>query len=71
MTAELNVSFLKPIRVGERVHVSARPTKVTRRIIEVDAVIEGEDGVVKARSEGKMFVLSPEQQSDIGLALEP
>ncbi|WP_245630143.1 PaaI family thioesterase [Alicyclobacillus acidiphilus] len=67
VTAELNISFKAPIRVGERVRIEARPSKVTSRLLLVDARIEGESGELKATSKAKMIVLSKEQQEQLGI----
>lgn len=67
VTAELNISFKAPIRVGENVRIEARPTKVSSRILLVDALITGEDGEVKATSKAKMIVLSSEQRAKLGI----
>ncbi|MDQ0189019.1 PaaI family thioesterase [Alicyclobacillus cycloheptanicus] len=71
VTAQLQVEFQDPIRVGERVEIEAHPTKVTRRIVEVDASIRGTDGALKARSHAKMMILSQQQKEEMGLANLP
>jgi len=58
MTAELTVSYLDPIRVGERLEIIARPVRVRRRLIDVEAQIVSEKGIVKARSLAKMVILT-------------
>lgn len=67
VTAELRVAFMAPIRVGEHLILSAKPTKQSRRLVHVEAELKTEDGVVKARSWAKMAVLTKEQQENTGL----
>ncbi|RIV17749.1 PaaI family thioesterase [Alicyclobacillaceae bacterium I2511] len=71
VTAEMNVSYLEPIRIGERLEITAWPTRQTRRIIEVSAQITGPDGVQKARSQAKMMVLTDRQKEAMGLSNLP
>lgn len=67
VTADLHIAFKAPIRVGENVRVEAHPTKVTKRLLLVEASIVNEDGEVKATSTAKMIVLSKEQQEQMGI----
>ncbi|OUM85745.1 MAG: hypothetical protein BAA01_06315 [Bacillus thermozeamaize] len=67
LTGEMHVSFLAPIRVGERVTVEAYPVRKRRRIIDVEAVVRGEDGQIKAKCQAKMLVLSDAQKEEMGL----
>ncbi|MCL6487690.1 PaaI family thioesterase [Alicyclobacillus mali (ex Roth et al. 2021)] len=67
VTAELNISFKKPVHVGERLRVWARPTKVSSRLLVVEAAVESEDGELKASSTAKMMVLSAEKQKQLGM----
>ncbi len=68
LTAQLQVEFRDPIRIGEHVDVQAHATKVTRRVVEVEASIFAEDGALKARSQAKMLILSEKQKQEMGLA---
>ncbi|EJY55449.1 thioesterase superfamily protein [Alicyclobacillus hesperidum URH17-3-68] len=67
VTAELNIAFKKPIRVGERVRIEAHPTKISSRLLLVDAKITGEDGEEKASSKAKMIVLTKAQKEELGI----
>lgn len=67
MTASLNVSYRNPIHTGEHLRVTAHPTRITRRLIDVEAQIVAEDGTVKAESVAKMMVLNDEQREAAGL----
>lgn len=71
VTAELNVSFVAPIRVGEVLHITAKPTKRNRRLLEVDARIVTEANQIKAKSWSKLVVLSKEQQAAAGIPTIP
>ena len=62
MTGELKVSYLDPIYVGEHLEITAKPVRVTRRLIEVAARIVNEAGAVKAESVAKLVVLTEEQR---------
>ncbi|GEO25995.1 phenylacetic acid degradation protein [Alicyclobacillus acidoterrestris] len=67
VTAELNISFKAPVQVGETVHIEAHPSKVTKRLLYVEARMVNSEGEVKATSNAKMIVLSPEQQAKMGI----
>ncbi|MBX6395598.1 MAG: PaaI family thioesterase [Alicyclobacillaceae bacterium] len=67
VTAQLEVQFQHPIRTGERLQVVAYPLRKTRRLIEVEAKITGEDGSPKAQARAKMMVLSEAQRQAMGL----
>ena len=67
VTAKMEIEFVKPIQVGERLRVEGRPIRKTKRIIEVEAEIAGENGDVKARSTAKMMILSSRQKEELGL----
>ncbi|QSO48902.1 PaaI family thioesterase [Alicyclobacillus mengziensis] len=67
MTASLNVSFVAPIRVGESLKITAAPTRITRRLIDVQAKIVSKEGELKAEALAKMMVLSEEQRALAGL----
>lgn len=71
VTAELNISFKAPVRVGETVRLEAHPTKVTSRLLLVEASMVSETGEVKATSRAKMLVLSKEQQGQMGIETPP
>lgn len=67
MTAKLEATFVEPIQVGETVRISGRAISTHRRLIEVQAVITGEDGTVKAHALAKMRVLSEQQRQRMEL----
>lgn len=67
MTAQLNVTYRDPIHVGEHLELTARPIRVTRRLIDVAARIVSEEGIVKAESIAKLVVLTAEQRQAAGL----
>ncbi len=71
VTADLHVQFYEPIRVGEKLTVTAWPTRKHRKLFEVEATIVDEQGVVKARSTAKMMILSDKQKEEMGLADVP
>lgn len=71
VTAQLQIDFQDPVRIGEHVDVEAHATKVTRRVVEVEAAMYGADGSLKARSHAKMLVLSEQQKQGMGLANLP
>ena len=67
VTAELTVSFVEPIRTGERITLRGTAIKENRKIIEVNAKIYNEQGHVKAHSHAKMMILSDKQQEEMGV----
>lgn len=68
MTAEMNVAFHKPVRVGERMEVRARATHATRRVVEVKAELRDEAGDLRAESTAKMVILTDRQKEHLGLS---
>ena len=67
VTAEMNVSFLRPLRVGETVRVRAHAVRAARRLVEVASSIVAADGAVKARAHAKMWVLTDQQKGEFGM----
>lgn len=70
MTAQLDVSYVQPIHVGEVVQVIGRLMDQNRRVIQVQAEIIGLDGTVKARAAAKMMVLTDQQRAALKLESE-
>lgn len=67
MTAKLDATFVEPIHVGESVRIVGRIVKQSRRVIEVETTITGEQGAIKAQSLAKMKVLSEQQREAMGV----
>lgn len=67
VTAELNIAFKAPIQVGETCEIEAHPTKVTSRLLLVEAKVTNREGELKASANAKMLVLSKEQQEKMGI----
>ncbi|MCL6516800.1 PaaI family thioesterase [Alicyclobacillus sp.] len=67
MTGQLTVQFHAPIHVGETLDIRARPTRVTRRLMDIEAEIVSAAGERKASAQAKMVVLTPRQQAEAGL----
>jgi len=57
LTAELSVRFLKPVRVGERVNVSARLLERRGKIFRLEARATDPDGSELARAESRCFLV--------------
>ncbi|MDP9729033.1 PaaI family thioesterase [Alicyclobacillus tolerans] len=68
VTAELNISFKAPIRVGETLYIEATPTRESRKLILVQATIHNAEGELKATADAKMMVLSKDQLEELGLS---
>ncbi|QQE78859.1 PaaI family thioesterase [Alicyclobacillus sp. SO9] len=71
MTAELKVNYSNPIHEGEKVTVTAWPIRTTKRLLSVQAEITDTNGVVRARAEAKMMVLTDRQMEQAGMAESP
>ncbi|WP_238413760.1 PaaI family thioesterase [Alicyclobacillus sp. TC] len=68
VTAELNISFKAPVRVGETLYIEATPTRESRKLILVHATIHNAEGELKATADAKMMVLSKDQLEELGLS---
>jgi uncharacterized protein (TIGR00369 family) len=68
VTAELNVLFKAPVRVGEILLVEAEPLRVTRKLILVHATLHNEERELKAEATAKMMVLSDDQRDQMGMS---
>ncbi|MCL6599833.1 MAG: PaaI family thioesterase [Alicyclobacillus macrosporangiidus] len=68
MTGQLTVQFHAPIHVGETLEIRARPVRVTRRLMDVEAEIVSRSGERKASAQAKMVVLTARQQAQAGLS---
>jgi uncharacterized protein (TIGR00369 family) len=70
VTAELNVIFKSPVRVGETLVIEAEPLRITRKLILVHATLHNEEGELKAEATAKMMVLSDDQRHQMGMGPE-
>ncbi len=69
MTAEITVRYLKPVPVGSRIIVSAKPASCSRRLCVAKGEIRDTDGTLYTRASGKFLPLSVEQTRQIDSAL--
>ena len=67
VTAQLTVTYVEPVRIGEHLEIKARLVRKTRKVLDVEATIANDRGSLKAKSQAKMMVLSEEQKQQIGL----
>ncbi|MBI4330299.1 MAG: PaaI family thioesterase [Chloroflexi bacterium] len=58
VTGKMSVKLKKPARIGERLTITGGITKMTRKLIETEAVVISSDGEEIARGEGTMFILN-------------
>jgi uncharacterized protein (TIGR00369 family) len=57
VTGELQIRFLRPLRVGTKVTVRGRPVEHRPRYSVAQGEIAGEDGTVYAKATGKFFLM--------------
>lgn len=65
VTADLEVRFVAPVRLGGRYFGSARAGEERGRLRLAQGSLCDEDGRVCARASGKYFLLSSEQTADV------
>ena len=58
VTAELTVRFLKPVEVGQSVHLTGRVVETRRRVVMTEGEILGADGQVVARGGARFLLVS-------------
>lgn len=63
VTVESRVRFRRPAWVGEPIHLSARVTRMTRRLIEADGVLARKDGTVIAEGSLLFHILRKSQKA--------
>ena len=61
VTAELNVEYLKPVRVGEEIHVEAHRERAEGRNFYHVGEIRDAAGRVLARARGRFVVIDPDR----------
>jgi len=61
VTAELNVEYLRPVRVGEEIHVEAHQERAEGRNFFHVGEIRDAAGRVLARARGRFVVVDPER----------
>jgi len=61
VTAELNVEYLKPVRVGDEIHVEAHQERAEGRNLFHVGEIRDAAGRVLARARGRFVVVDPEK----------
>ncbi len=55
VTVDIQVRYLKPVEVGERIRVSGRVANVKSRIIETEADVRNESGEVVAKGSARFL----------------
>jgi uncharacterized protein (TIGR00369 family) len=58
VTAEMTVRYLKPVPVGAKIVVSAKPGRCSRRLGVAEGEVRDESGTLYARASGKFLPLS-------------
>lgn len=61
ITAEMTIRYMKPVPVGTRVIVSAKPGMCSRRLGVADGEVRDADGTLYARGSGKFLPISREE----------
>jgi len=61
VTAELNIQYLRPIRVGEEIHVEAFEESRNGRNLIHSGEIRNGNGEVLAKAKGRFVIIDPEQ----------
>jgi uncharacterized protein (TIGR00369 family) len=61
VTVDIQVRYLKPVEIGERIRISGRIGRVKSRIIETEAEVSNEAGVAVVRGTAR-FLQMQEQQ---------
>lgn len=64
VTAEMNLRYLKPVLLGQEIVVSAQPTRLTRRVVEVAGKIEDREGTLLTQATAK-FIASKNDVREI------
>lgn len=67
MTAKLDIRYVEPVRTGEKLRITGRPTRRSSRLIEVEAKITGDAGRLKAHANASMVILTDRQLEQWGL----
>jgi uncharacterized protein (TIGR00369 family) len=65
VTGELNVRFLRPLRVGTKAIVKGRPVEHKLRYSIAEGEIQDEQGNIYAKAAGKFFLLSDERAKQV------
>jgi uncharacterized protein (TIGR00369 family) len=57
VTAEINVRYLKPVEVGQKVRVRGRVQAVKGRVVETEGEILNPEGEVAARGKARFLMM--------------
>jgi uncharacterized protein (TIGR00369 family) len=61
VTGDLTVRYLRPVPANQDLTVSAWALRAHRRLVQTEAQMEGNDGVIYARADGRFLPLSVEE----------
>jgi uncharacterized protein (TIGR00369 family) len=61
VTVDIQVRYLKPVEIGERIRISGRIARVKSRIIETEAEVSDEAGEAVARGSARFLQMQGKQ----------
>lgn len=70
VTAEIEVKFLKPVKIGERLFLEGKVTGEQKKIFTAEGVVSNSNSEVVATSKGKFFKVTEKMQKVLEESLE-
>jgi uncharacterized protein (TIGR00369 family) len=70
VTAEIQVKFIKPVKIGEMLFLKGRVTGEQKRIFTAERTVSNSKGEIVAAGEGKFFKVTEEMKENLSQNLE-
>jgi uncharacterized protein (TIGR00369 family) len=70
VTAEIQVKFIKPVRIGEKLFLEGKITGEQKKIFTAEGTVSNSKGEIVATGKGKFFKVTEEMQNVLDESLE-
>jgi uncharacterized protein (TIGR00369 family) len=69
VTAEIQVKFIKPVKIGEKLFLEGRVTGEQKKIFTAEGLVSNSKGETVAAGEGKFFKVTEEMKENLSQSL--
>jgi len=70
VTVEIEVKFIKPVKIGERLLLEGKVTGEQKKIFTVEGTVSNSKGEIVATGKGKFFKVTEEMKENLEQSLE-
>jgi uncharacterized protein (TIGR00369 family) len=70
VTAEIQVKFIKPVKIGEKLFLEGKVTGEQKKIFTAEGTVSNSKGEIVAAGKGKFFKVTAEMRENLSQSLE-